>query len=863
MNSLFGSEFEEKYRDWKAKQNANGAIYYINNELQVTSWNHPYIDQIIVKLDESFSPFKYAAYRTSLKLRALQVKTGMAWMNTKVVYHILLSAVPETHEGCISHCHALSVILKILHLSDTSHQHEEEIPKASEIILNLIINIYDLDHSGKLSYRSLGIALSALSSGKLKQKYKNFFAFIKDEENHIKKEELKNCILDLIQITDIIKESQAFGSNVKAAVSSCFRFADTSNNDCVNEEIFYKWLLQEPQTFIWLPTLHRIQATENIVHDIRCCVCLAMPIKGFRYRCLYCFKYDQCQHCFLQGLISHNHKQRHPMTEYCFPTSAKDNTKALLNILKNKIIGNQNQSKSNYLPVDDTANSFEGFNRSVGDVEDCQHSCNSESSDSGLANSSDNSPSGGDCGCYNQGFEDIKVEDNAGSNKSSSKMFKNSFPKEGPETLLNKMAERIQLLEQENRQLQRKLKFLQTKFELDSAFLEDNSFKPEISQEDCSTTKSMSSKLANLSLVSALENVEMIDSKETSLLLIAEDQEDIKKEPTAQKFTVESPQSSDIPQLIQSQSESSIGLMYQTCDMSLEIDGAKNKSKISEDHCDLDQILFISENTPVHLDRSAILGNKRSSSCKLHLVSETNPHTYFSRLAKSHKREGKARNAIDGRCKDYLMEKTVSPEITSIELSNIISSSFRSTPSFSHHHNLNSFQATPGLELRAGNAAVEPVYMSTPIVPSHLMHPPATNSEDKENHSKPIPKHLYSTASPLSAIPQWHRKKILLSCNSIQSCNASPTCDSTGQLTKLMAKADKIGDMINQGQSYLTTEDQECYEKMLQEFKKECMSDLTSNKFQMDPDDAEMLQAVFTIEEAMKDFVQATAQNQH
>lgn len=34
------------------------------------------------------------------------------------------------------------------------------------------------DHSGKLSYRSLGIALSALSSGKLKQKYKsNFYLY--------------------------------------------------------------------------------------------------------------------------------------------------------------------------------------------------------------------------------------------------------------------------------------------------------------------------------------------------------------------------------------------------------------------------------------------------------------------------------------------------------------------------------------------------------------------------------------------------------------------------------------------------------------------------------------------------------------
>ncbi|KAH9523441.1 hypothetical protein Btru_040025 [Bulinus truncatus] len=321
-STIFGSEFEESYRGWEAKQNSQGVIYYVNNELRTTSWNHPYLKHIFDKLDDCYDFVKYAAYRTSLKLRALQIQTGLIWINARAIQQVLKSSMLGNCEDTISYNHAILVIEKILQQSDCAHQHEAEIPIAAEIILSFIKNLYDLDHCGKLSCKSLGTALTVLCSAKLKEKYKNIFTILKDKQNHITKKEFTKFIDDIIKITDLVKESQAFGNSVRAAVTSCFKFASRSNIDWINEESFYSWLIQEPQTLIWLPTLHRIQATEN-------------------------------------GLTSLQHKQSHPMTEYCFPTSAKDNTKALLNILKNKLIRNERQPKPNYLPIDDSQESTE------------------------------------------------------------------------------------------------------------------------------------------------------------------------------------------------------------------------------------------------------------------------------------------------------------------------------------------------------------------------------------------------------------------------------------------------------------------------------------------------------------------------
>ncbi|CAL1545225.1 unnamed protein product, partial [Lymnaea stagnalis] len=163
---------------------------------------------------------------------------------------------------------------------------------------------------------------------------------------------------------------------------------------------------------------------------------------------------------------------------------------------------------------------------------------------------------------------------------------------------------------------------------------------------------------------------------------------------------------------------------------------------------------------------------------------------------------------------------------------------------------LNLTQVTPAKTV-SKKKPMDPVHMSTPVNPNQLHSSsrsatvnkmPLSNyrnrDENKENFSlvtssvkktikgHPITKHG-PEITPLSSIPQWHRKRILLSCNSVPSNNsndATKTLDSTAGLTQIFQKADRIGELINQDVSDMATEDMDEFEKLIMEFEKECMN---------------------------------------
>lgn len=72
---------------------------------------------------------------------------------------------------------------------------------------------------------------------------------------------------ELIQIPKFFGEAAAFGgSNVEPSVRSCFSFSHFPNTISVDD--FLRWLKMEPQTFIWLPVLHRLTTSENLKHEV-------------------------------------------------------------------------------------------------------------------------------------------------------------------------------------------------------------------------------------------------------------------------------------------------------------------------------------------------------------------------------------------------------------------------------------------------------------------------------------------------------------------------------------------------------------------------------------------------------------------
>ena len=89
-------------------------------------------------------------------------------------------------------------------------------------------------------------------------------------------------------------------------------------------------------------TFSRLIASKSIRHDVRCANCKSQVIIGMRYQCLQCLNYDLCQHCFFYGFTSQNHKLSHPMQEYCYKSSRKEATRALLKLISNNLGLNRN-----------------------------------------------------------------------------------------------------------------------------------------------------------------------------------------------------------------------------------------------------------------------------------------------------------------------------------------------------------------------------------------------------------------------------------------------------------------------------------------------------------------------------------------
>ena len=83
--------------------------------------------------------------------------------------------------------------------------------------------------------------------------------------------------------------------------------------------------------------ISRLIASKSIRHDVRCANCKSHVIIGMRYQCLQCLNYDLCQHCFFYGMTSQNHKLTHRMQEYCYKSSRKEATRALLKLITNNL----------------------------------------------------------------------------------------------------------------------------------------------------------------------------------------------------------------------------------------------------------------------------------------------------------------------------------------------------------------------------------------------------------------------------------------------------------------------------------------------------------------------------------------------
>uniref|UniRef100_A0A8W8JFQ6 Dystrophin n=1 Tax=Magallana gigas TaxID=29159 RepID=A0A8W8JFQ6_MAGGI len=320
---------------WERAVSGNKVPYYINHNTATTHWDHPMMTDLMDSLAD-LNNVRFAAYRTAMKLRMLQKK-----LRLDLVAMTLATESFDAHNLRGRNDNVIDVIDMIRCLKtmyeriEAKHQKLVNISLCVDLVLNWILNVYDIARSGKIRVLSFKVGILLLCNGHLDDKYKFLFRLIADTNGFSDKRRLGLLLHDCMQVPRQLGEVASFGgSNIEPSVRSCFEMANGRPEIQVSH--FLEWLKLEPQSLVWLPVLHRLAAAETAKHQAKCNICKEYPIVGFRYRCLRCFNFDICQNCFFSGRKAKNHKLAHPMQEYCTATTSGEDVRDFTKVLKNK-----------------------------------------------------------------------------------------------------------------------------------------------------------------------------------------------------------------------------------------------------------------------------------------------------------------------------------------------------------------------------------------------------------------------------------------------------------------------------------------------------------------------------------------------
>ncbi|GMT26480.1 hypothetical protein PFISCL1PPCAC_17777, partial [Pristionchus fissidentatus] len=333
---------------WQRAVSATNRLpYYIDHKTERTQWDHPSWVELSREL-ATFNRVKFIAYRTAMKLRALQKRLCLDLISLddmdKAFGRLDLSGEESISLESMVSC--LVPVFEQLHLQQPHVV--RSLSLAIDLVVNLVLNIYDPGRDGLLRTLSFKVALVVLCNATLEEKYRYLFSLVAQNE-HVDQKHMALLFYDLVHIPKLVGECAAFGgTNIEPSVRSLFETVRLSPTIALSP--FLTWLKHEPQSLVWLPVMHRFATAEFAKHQAKCNVCKMFPIVGLRYRCLRCFNFDMCQNCFFSQRTSKNHKLKHPMQEYSNPTTSGEDVRDFGRIVKNKLTGGKRHL--GYLPIE-------------------------------------------------------------------------------------------------------------------------------------------------------------------------------------------------------------------------------------------------------------------------------------------------------------------------------------------------------------------------------------------------------------------------------------------------------------------------------------------------------------------------------
>ena len=313
------------------------------------------INSILVNINQDNCAIKYCVYRTALKLSQLQDVFQLSQITSSILFNTMENYLPDCDNvlNSISNEAVSFNQLKRIITSMLQACGDAKSSQLHRLVQHLSTLIFETFHDvveKKVALIAVVLFFIVLNSEDLKLKYMQLFDLYATPLGMLTRSRTGLLLTHLIRLTDVVGESSSF-SKINSSVTSCFNGV---LGNMISQQQFLQWMLREPQSVVWLPTMHRLILSKTSVHDVECATCKVRPIIGLRFQCLKCIDYNTCQVCFLtQQNSSRSHKLHHPRQEYCLPAGSKEKLNAFARTVRN-IVTKRYKHKTpslSYLPI--------------------------------------------------------------------------------------------------------------------------------------------------------------------------------------------------------------------------------------------------------------------------------------------------------------------------------------------------------------------------------------------------------------------------------------------------------------------------------------------------------------------------------
>ncbi|PZC83054.1 hypothetical protein B5X24_HaOG208527 [Helicoverpa armigera] len=299
--------------NWKKVENEAGYPCYIDEAAGKQQYDHPEFRKIMESLQE-YDGIKQGTYRVAFKIYSLQ-------KHLRVPPLRISSGVFARHRLSLSESSLSldtveleSVLADIYFAAEKEGLFTGDIDLAVDLLINLLLNIYDSERKEPIRVLAAKTLLIILSEESAADKWSSLANCCMDHNGCVSPKRLAAL---LAQVTALSAYLGVISDHAEADVEACF--GKSAGMLGAHARAVAEWGVQHCSSARWLPLVQRVVASRNSADVTACCALCVQPlIQVLKFKCAKCSDVYFCEKCYLYDKNLTNvsgHKKTHLIYE--------------------------------------------------------------------------------------------------------------------------------------------------------------------------------------------------------------------------------------------------------------------------------------------------------------------------------------------------------------------------------------------------------------------------------------------------------------------------------------------------------------------------------------------------------------------